>query len=673
MIRKFLPILLILFGAAGIVVAFTADLLGLGGDPGIGTKQILLALIGGSAFTIGVIQRYNLDWRKTFYGPSVSPVQLLRMAICLGLLSGFLEALMLLVRKRLHLIINLNPHLFWMKPVSYLILFLILSAIMLPLLRKWPKTFSLRVTAFVFVFLACLSPMLAFSQLHIWARILLAAGISVQVTRLITIHADGFQTTVRRLAPFTVALAAAVCVGVYALKAFPEYRDLAKLPPAKLNSPNVLLLVLDTVRAQSLSLYGYHRPTTPHLEQFAKTGVCFDRALSTSPWTLPAHATMFTGRLTHELFADGQTPLDALTPVGSKYQTLAEALSAHGYVTAGFVANVGLLSHSFGIDRGFAHYQDYVASLEWFLGSGDMTVKLLHKIRGLMKDRDNFLRRSAADINQSFLNWLSGRERRPFFAFLNYFDAHDPYVAPDPFNLRFGSKKPRNSNIVHSRKYTRQEIQELQDAYESCIAYIDHEIGSLLDELEKRGVLENTVVIISSDHGEQFGEHGLMYHVNSLYRQLLQVPLIISFPNTIPAGERVLEPVSLRDLPATVVDLIGLDAQVRFPGASLSRYWGSARTFANGEIPKLFAEVLIGDDKPKWFPESWPVDKGSMQSFVNEGHHYVKYGDGSEELFNFENDPEEKDDLADFEEYQARLEQMRLAVKTVLMQTHTFK
>ncbi|TDI93025.1 MAG: DUF229 domain-containing protein [Caldithrix sp.] len=667
MMRKLLPILLISFGAAAIVIAFGADLLKLGGDPGMGTKQILLAVVGLLSLIIGLIQRYNLDWHQLFAGPSVSSAQLLRMGICLGLLAGLLESVLLLSRIGLGIIINLNLHLLWMKPLANLILFIMIGLILLPFSRRWPDICSLRFTGFVLVFLASLALLTQFPQLHTWAKVLLAAGLAVQASRFMTGKPDKLHTLIRGTTPWVAGLAVLVCVSFYAWKTLPERQALSELPPAKPDSPNVLLLVLDAVRAQSLSLYGYHRQTTPRLEEFAKTGVCFERALSTSPWTLPSHATMFTGRFTHQLFGDGQTPLDAKTPLGNKYKTLAEYLSENGYVTGGFIGNVGYCGSSYGLNRGFTRYEDHVPSFELFSRSSGLTAKMFKYFKN---NQNTIARKSAADINQSFLNWRSGHKDRPFFAFLNYFDAHDPYIAPQPFELKFGTQKPKLPTIVHDRKYKAREIRQLLDAYDSCIAYLDNEIGLLLDELKEQDVLKNTVVIVTSDHGEQFGEHGLMYHVNSLYRQLLQVPLLISFPNSIPAGKRFNNAVSLRDLPATIIDLVNLENPNQFPGSSLARYWSPEKKTANGNVPVLFAEIFIGGEEPDWIPESWPVAKGEMKSVVAGGYHYIQHGDGNEELFDFDNDPEEERDLANSKEYAGMLKQMGLSVAAGIVQNY---
>ena len=195
-----------------------------------------------------------------------------------------------------------------------------------------------------------------------------------------------------------------------------------KLPPSSPDAPNVLMIVLDTVRAQNLNLYGYHRPTMPKLEQIAKTGVFFEQAVSPAPWTLPSHASMFTGRHPHELSADWTTPLDAT------YPTLAEILYQHGYVTAGFVANKIYCSYESGLNRGFMHYEDYLVSPGQLIRSSALGREITNNLdlRQRFKYYDDLGGKSAERLNHDFLSWLSRQEQGPFFAFLNYFDAHNP-------------------------------------------------------------------------------------------------------------------------------------------------------------------------------------------------------------------------------------------------------
>ncbi|NIT60065.1 MAG: sulfatase-like hydrolase/transferase, partial [Aliifodinibius sp.] len=473
----------------------------------------------------------------------------------------------------------------------------------------------------------------------------------------------GFKLMVRRTTPLVVILTVSLGLGVYLWKVLPEHRIISELPPAKPDAPNVLLLVLDTVRAQSLSVYGYNRSTTPVLEQFSKEGICFEQAFSTSPWTLPSHGTMFTGRFPHELFTASDTPLNPRTPIRVSYPTLAEVLSEHGYLTAGFVANLSYCTYAHGLHRGFAHYEDYRVSVPELFRSSRLTFWLAIKIWGNPEVAD---RKKAAEVNRAFLNWLDRQNGRSFFAFLNYFDAHDPYIPPKPFDREFGVDKPKDPFVRFTHKYKAHEIQALQDAYDGCIASLDHEIGLLLDDLRERGVLENTLVIITSDHGEQFGEHGLMYHVNSLYRPLLHVPLFISFPKRVPAGKRVKETVSLRDLPATVMDLLELKGEDWFPGNSLARCWKDVDHDLKHKEEMQFAEIVVGQKKPEWCPESWPVSRGRMTALLGLGYHYIQNGDGSEELYDIDEDPKEERNLANSEDGYALLPTFRSTLKSIL-------
>src|SRR5207237_241264 len=176
-----------------------------------------------------------------------------------------------------------------------------------------------------------------------------------------------------------------------------------------------------------------------HLEEIASTGVCFDRAVATAPWTLPSHASMFTGHFPHEQSADWQRALD------SKYPTLAEVLSARGYRTAGFVANVVYCERSAGVARGFAHYEDFLFSWERVARSSHLACYFADKF-GLWPCLPE-AHKDAGRVNHEFLKWLDAAGAGPFFVFLNYMDAHDPYVAPVPFKGRFSSKTPTNLRV----------------------------------------------------------------------------------------------------------------------------------------------------------------------------------------------------------------------------------
>ena len=181
--------------------------------------------------------------------------------------------------------------------------------------------------------------------------------------------------------------------------------------------------------------------------------------------------------------------------------------------------------------------------------------------------------------------------------------------------------------------------------YDDCIAYLDRRLGLLLDELSRRGVLENTLVIVTSDHGEHLGDHGLFFHGCSLYRQLVQVPFVMVGKTGIPVGRTVAEPVSLCDLPATVIDLLGLGPDHPFAGRSVARYWqprdqGGARVVAD--------PLLMETTKPELLMNGGrePAAKGTMKGVVAGGMHYIQMADGSEELYNMMSDVDENVNLA---------------------------
>ena len=296
-------------------------------------------------------------------------------------------------------------------------------------------------------------------------------------------------------------------------------------------------------------------------------------------------ARCFRGLYPHEFAGDFERPVSFPGPV------LAEVLRDRGYLTGGFIANRLYTSWESGLDRGFVHYDDYPLSLRQVLlhswiPHATFIVNLAHS-RSLgdvwktivdptleLDFRDfnfrTYERRPAGQINDAFLTWQAAHSERPFFAFLNYFDAHSPYRSTREFERRFAL--PNNGT---------------KGLYDGAIAYIDHEIDRLLTELRNRNLLDNTIVVITADHGEQFGEHHLRQHANSLYLDLLHVPLIIRYPPQVPGNLRIAASATLRDVPSTIAHLAGLPGSI-FPGASLSSNW-------SGEGPRPTSSPLIAE------------------------------------------------------------------------------
>ena len=320
-------------------------------------------------------------------------------------------------------------------------------------------------------------------------------------------------------------------------------------------------------------------------------------ALVPAPWTYPSHSSFFTGQWPYKLNSQWNYSLDAT------YPTLAEYLASRGYQTVGFVANTRGCSYETGLDRGFAEYEDYPLTPRFLLGRTVPGSWILKNLLGRGDFYDakwiDLQSRDARGINDAFLDWLRRRRRdRPFFAFLNYFDAHSPYVPPAEYAGRFGirPKSPEDyellfdfTRLATSKNWLRNFLMA-RDRYDDCIASLDDQLGRLLEALRGQGLLDNTLVIITADHGESFGDHRVFGHGAALYLDQTSVPLVILSPDA-PAGRTVTNPVSLRDLPATIVDQLGLSAGSPFPGHSLAAFWSTSPGQAPPQITPALSEM----------------------------------------------------------------------------------
>jgi len=590
-------------------------------------------------------------------------------AAAVGLVTGVAELWGVTIAVRLGIPVRLSAHYVWMAPLADLCFALTSVLLLLAIGRWWSRARTPATVAGVLVGLASWQILLLLESLYPAATAVLAIGLGVAVARLAQ------HRVVRRLYGFApmVALAAALYVGWQTVRVIRGLRSeqraaLATLPAPIPGAPNVLLLILDTVREQGLLDSG--RYTVPGLERFAQGAVSFENAIAPAPWTLPSHASMFTGRWPNELSANWSQPLD------QTYPTLAEGLSLRGYQTAGFVANLLWTTRGTGLGRGFVTYDDYPANVGQVLLSSSLGRLIARNsmLRKLVGYHRLLNQRSAGDVTDAFLDWEQDHHDRPFFAFLNFFDAHEPTFPPGysgsilwpgkrwtDFRHFAGLWMGASARIWDKWKMSPEQTAIFSSGYWAAVRSIDAQIGRLLDELDRRGVLDHTVVIITSDHGEQLGEHGLFEHNNSLYMPALQVPLLIR-----PAGGPV-EPVSvpqvvsLRDIPATVLDLVGAP-QSEFPGRSLVPLWradaGTDTLALAGDT--AFAQLVEGfvgeDGRPDWYP----VKRGpEMVSLTTDRYHYILNGDGSEELYDWEQDPMESANLAQQPESTSIIAQFR--------------
>jgi arylsulfatase A-like enzyme len=335
-----------------------------------------------------------------------------------------------------------------------------------------------------------------------------------------------------------------------------------------------------------------------------------------------------------------QTEAGYLTPMVDSAPTLAEALSAKGYATGAFMANTGYAGYQIGLSRGFARYEDLPVTFTQAMwsttlaqtGTGRRLVVAIgrrsrSRVLGALRDIDLRVvgirqgeRRYAGEIADNFFRWRSRIEGGPYFAMLNFMDAHSPYDPPGRFRNAFGGGK--------------REV----DRYDGGILYEDSIIGSIVRRLDERGELDRTVLIVTSDHGEHWGEHDLESHGNSLYLPLLHVPLIVHGAGRVPAGTRIGATVSLRDLAATILDLTKTPP-LGVPGTSLAAAWEGEQS---APLSPVIAEVSPGIN----IPPTNLTSRGPMKSSIDSTSHYIRYGDGVEQYFAWPTDPMELRDLA---------------------------
>lgn len=389
--------------------------------------------------------------------------------------------------------------------------------------------------------------------------------------------------------------------------------------------PNVLFFGIDSLRRDRMSSYGYSRLTTPHIDRIASQGVLFENHFSPSIPTTPAYASMLTGM---DVFGTDVVALRHKGPMGNHVRSLAEVLGDHGYNTTciGFTGNPS--------SRGFQTYLNYES---WH---PDETGRC-PKAQNLNEVAIPELERLAADD-------------KPFFLFLRHMDPHSPYLPPHPYERMFygrNERDPANRSMepVYGFKpfadflkswipegVTDQEYVCAQ--YDGAVAYMDACIQSIFAKLEALGLEEDTLVVITSDHGETLYEHDCYFDHHGLYDCTLVVPLILKFPGKVPAGARISDVTLIQDIMPTVLDLLGIRTRIRFDGRSL------ADRINGGRLEKQVSEFYITEctwmRKHGWRTPEWKLIRALEPDF-----HFKP----EVELYNLIQDPEENVNLAEQE------------------------
>lgn len=350
--------------------------------------------------------------------------------------------------------------------------------------------------------------------------------------------------------------------------------------------PNVLIITLDTTRADHIGAYGHKPAQTPNIDRLAREGTLFRYCYAQLPLTLPSHCTLFTGRypMAHNVRNNAKYFLN-----NSEF-TLAEALQAEKYQTYAVIAAFVLLS-KFGLQQGFDFYDDILNPHE-----------LAHTFKSEIP---------AQKVYEKFSGWLAKNSSQKFFAWVHFYDAHDPYNPPAAFAKRFAN--------------------DPLGRYDGEIAYVDLYVGKIIDDLRARGILEKTLLLIVGDHGEAFGEHQEHGHAIFCYEENLRAPLIFHYPASVAKGKTVLERVSLVDVMPTVLDIL----EIPIPGAVQGKsFMNLLRGRREKEPRSVYFESMYGKEEMNWAPLTGIIDKN---------YKYISLP--QPELYDLRADPLEKENL----------------------------
>lgn len=392
-------------------------------------------------------------------------------------------------------------------------------------------------------------------------------------------------------------------------------------PMARKRKPNLLLIGIDSLRADHMSLYGYERLTTPHMDKYAAGGAVFENAFSPHIPTTPGYSSMFTGL---DCFGTDVVALRHQGGLGSHVRTLAEILGDEGYSTTcvGFSGNPA--------SRGFQKYLDFEGWGSWEKGRSP-------KAENLNAVTIPELKRLAA-------------QKRPFFLFLRHMDPHSPYLPPRPFERMFydgNELDPKNHSLdpVYAFKPFRDYFASwfppgctdkdyMIAQYDGAVAYMDACIANIFAALECLGLEEETLVVIDSDHGETLYERDCWFDHHGLYECTLRIPLIFVYPGKVPSGKRFAEYCQMKDVTPTILDLLGIETNIRFDGRSLVPLIKGGRRVAETEF---YITECTWMRKHGWRTPRWKFIHALEPDF-----HFKP----ELELYDLVRDPEEKHNLA---------------------------
>jgi arylsulfatase A-like enzyme len=418
---------------------------------------------------------------------------------------------------------------------------------------------------------------------------------------------------------------------------------------------NIVLIILDTLRADHLSCYGYHKKTTPNIDRFASDAVKYTKAYSTASWTLPSTASIMTGKYpgSHGAHRNKSGHINPFNILDDRQVTLAEILQGSGYATAGIVS-CQFFTRQYGMHQGFDFFDDTMPSNLFIMP----TFSLLPFLNYFLPINDYFgsrgldEHRAASQINRAARAWLKNNTtRKPFFLLLHYFDVHHPYY-PEKLGTSENSVPPaimkkygRNSaNYAEMEKHLIASVQDgtkplldherkyLVDNYDREITLLDKKVGKMLDVLKDQGLYDDSLIIITADHGESFGEHNLMLHGIGLYEDNLHVPLLVKYPSgNTPAGTQE-HPVSLTGIMPTVLSYLSIPVPRGVQGAPFDDREGQTILAQNYTSTNVKGQQQFRSD---------------MVSLQQDDYKYIRFAQAQDQLFNLREDPAELHNIMD--------------------------
>lgn len=395
----------------------------------------------------------------------------------------------------------------------------------------------------------------------------------------------------------------------------------------------IILIVLDALRADHLSIYNNKAFRSKNLEMISGDSVVFEQCVAPSSWTLPSHASLFTGLYVSEHKCEYLVGWPTLS---KNYKTLAEILREHGYQTAAVVSNFGWLNPKFNINRGFQTYNCISnIGMQQSLAFRPVLVAFSYFTNRYSKSIIGY--RSADDINKEAISIVNKIHKVPFFLFLNYMDTHSPYRPPPPYDNMFLNKTFTQFYRLKQyflRRYEKHDKSTwdsyLQSQYDGEIAYLDYELGNFIAYLKRIGIYDSSLIIVTSDHGDLLGEHGLYEHHWDLYEGVAKVPLIIKFPFSKKIG-RVKKFINLTDVFPTLLSICDIPIPNNVSGEA---YGGDF-----SPVSELYS-YYIGEHKAIYAGKYKYMEYSYIQGQVNKE---IK----SPELYDLEKDPDEKENLAE--------------------------